>query len=808
MKQYMKSVMTMAAMLLFTLGAWADPTVTIIKQLNGTVTTSSGDVTYAFDDGVCVLTVTPANGYYVTEEYITAYATVTGAEAQGRTRQPNINEHLLEMSADENNGDPSGVTKYLINPEEGSNIEVTVNFQSRITLTADMVTLLESETSFTYNGKLQKPTTITVKDGKTDLEVNDNYTITNEGGTEPGTYYVVVTGKGIYQGEVSKPYSINQADLANASIAAITSLTYTGSALTPEPEVTIALEGATSATTLVKDTDFEYSYSNNTNAATANDDTPPTVTVTGKGNYTGSKSATFTINKVAAAFTAPTAKELTYTGAAQELINTGSSNDGEMQYKISTDTEWSTSIPKGTDKGTYTVNYKVIGDANHNDTESADVQVTIGAKSIANATITLSKESFDYNGESQKPDITSVKDGETALTLDKDYTVTNEGGKDVNTYTVTITGTGNYTGTATKNFTINKANAEITKAPTAKTLTYTSTAQALVEAGTVSAGTLKYSKTIDGTFTEEIPEETNAGTYTVYYKVDGNENYNGIDASETNKLSVTINPATITGVTLTESALVYNGEPQTVEIATVTAGTLVLTNDNTDFAKVFDISGNSATERGTHTVTVAAKENSNFTGSATADFIIAYPTPEVGDLIKDGQTYGTYYSAIDMELPGSVKAYIITGVSGNSVTTAEINFIPKLTPILVEKIESTATRPETNPETSSNMLKYASEDTSLDRDKGTLYVLYNDLFVRTTGNAVAATNVYLQVPVSTPNSTRSLSIKNGNGTTAIESVDWNGSSDTEKWYDMQGRRIERPTKTGMYINNGKKVVIK
>ena len=810
MKQYMKSVMTMAAMLLFTLGAWADPTVTIIKQLNGTVTTSSGDVTYAFDDGVCVLTVTPANGYYVTEEYITAYATVTGAEAQGRTRQPNINEHLLEMSADENNGDPSGVTKYLIYPEEGSNIEVTVNFQSRITLTADMVTLLESETSFTYNGKLQKPTTITVKDGKTDLEVNDNYTITNEGGTEPGTYYVVVTGKGIYQGEVSKPYSINQADLANASIAAITSLTYTGSAQTPEPEVTIALEGATSATTLVKDTDFEYSYSNNTNAATANDDTPPTVTVTGKGNYTGSKSATFTINKVAAAFTAPTAKELTYTGAAQELINTGSSNDGEMQYKLSTDTEWSTSIPKGTDKGTYTVNYKVIGDANHNDTESADVQVTIGAKSIANATITLSKESFDYNGETQKPDITSVKDGETALTLDKDYTVTNEGGKDVNTYTVTITGTGNYTGTATKNFTINKANAEITKAPTAKTLTYTSTAQALVEAGTVSAGTLKYSKTIDGTFAEAIPEETNAGTYTVYYKVDGNENYNGIEASETNKVSVTINPATITGVTLTESALVYNGESQTVEIATVTAGTLVLTNENTDFAKVFDISGNSATERGTHTVTITAKENSNFTGSATADFSIKYRTASLEEFeFEAGQTFGTFYSPEEnLELPETIKAYIISGVSGNSVTLTELNYIPMGVPVLVEKIEGTATRPEANPETTDNMLKYASENASLNRSAGTLYVLYNGMFVRATNNTVAVQNVYLQVPVSTPNSARTLSIKGGDGTTAIESVDWIESSDTDRWYDMQGRRIERPTKTGIYLNNGKKVVIK
>jgi hypothetical protein len=142
------------------------------------------------------------------------------------------------------------------------------------------------------------------------------------------------------------------------------------------------------------------------------------------------------------------------------------------------------------------------------------------------------------------------------------------------------------------------------------------------------------------------------------------------------------------------------------------------------------------------------------------------------------------------------------------VTISELNYIPTGVPVLVEKIEGTATRPETNPETTGNMLKYASENTSLDRSTGTLYVLYKGLFVRATNNAVAATNVYLQVPLSTPNSARTLSIKNGNGTTAIESVDWIDSSDTERWYDMQGRRIERPTKTGIYLNNGKKVVIK
>ena len=293
-----------------------------------------------------------------------------------------------------------------------------------------------------------------------------------------------------YDVEITADFG-NRIDITNATLTLDNNeYTYDGTAKTPSVTLVTTSEGT--EYTLTAGTDYTADYSNNTNVPENANSPQPTVTITGISQYTGTATQTFTINKAAASLTAPTAKELTYTGAAQELINTGSSNDGEMQYKLSTDTEWSTSIPKGTDKGTYTVNYKVIGDANHNDTESADVQVTIGAKSIANATITLSKESFDYNGETQKPDITSVKDGETALTLDKDYTVTNEGGKDVNTYTVTITGTGNYTGTATKNFTINKANAEITKAPTAKTLTYTSTAQALVEAGTVSAGTRLY----------------------------------------------------------------------------------------------------------------------------------------------------------------------------------------------------------------------------------------------------------------------------------------------------------------------------
>ena len=37
---------------------------------------------------------------------------------------------------------------------------------------------------------------------------------------------------------------------------------------------------------------------------------------------------------------------------------------------------------------------------------------------------------------------------------------------------------------------------------------------------------------------------------------------------------------------------------------------------------------------------------------------------------------------------------------------------------------------------------------------------------------------------------------------------WDNDDAIEQWYDLQGRRIERPKKAGMYIHNGKKVIIK
>jgi hypothetical protein len=134
MKHNIKYVMALVFMLLMTQGAWADPTVTIIKQLNGSAvtTTSPGEVTSEIENSKCTLTVTPAYGYYVTSEYITAYSVVTGDVSQApQRRSPNLDNNPITVTPVGDHNDPSAVTQYTLPmPADGSDVEVTVNFQA------------------------------------------------------------------------------------------------------------------------------------------------------------------------------------------------------------------------------------------------------------------------------------------------------------------------------------------------------------------------------------------------------------------------------------------------------------------------------------------------------------------------------------------------------------------------------------------------------------------------------------------------------------------------------------------------------
>ncbi|MGO5027358.1 S-layer homology domain-containing protein [Candidatus Agathobaculum pullicola] len=149
-------------------------------------------------------------------------------------------------------------------------------------------------------------------------------------------------------------------------------------------------------------------------------------------------------------------------------------------------------------------------------------------------------------------------------------------------------------------------------APTANTLVYNGSAQALVTAGTTADGTMQYS--LDNTdWSTGIPTGTDAKTYTVYYKVVGDSNYTD---SEPASVSVTIAPRSIAdaSVTLGES-LTYNGSSQT-QTVTVKLGEVDITSS-------CNVSNNVQTNADSYTLTVTAKDNSNYTGSVTKDFTIA-----------------------------------------------------------------------------------------------------------------------------------------------------------------------------------------
>lgn len=181
-----------------------------------------------------------------------------------------------------------------------------------------------------------------------------------------------------------------------------------------------------------------------------------------KNNYFLASSGTITVPVALAdaSCTAPTANDLTYNGSAQALVTAGTATGGTMQYKLD-DGEWTATVPTATDAGTYEVYYKVVGDDDHNDfTPDAPISVTIAAKDIAAAEITLGSTSLPYTGVEQSVTITSVTiDGLTVT-----YNVTGNTGTDADDYTLTFTGTGNFTGTATADWVITKAALTVTAA--------------------------------------------------------------------------------------------------------------------------------------------------------------------------------------------------------------------------------------------------------------------------------------------------------------------------------------------------------
>ena len=381
---------------------------------------------------------------------------------------------------------------------------------------------------------------------------NDGYEIvSNEGGTDVGEYDVVLklSDETNYEWVTPDSDDATKVTLKFAITKApnqITALSLEGWTYGEEPKMPVA-------TALFGTPTFAY-------GATADGtfvETVPTAAgsyfvkakVVATANYDGAeKTAEFKIARAKAVLTTkPTAvANLVYTGDSLNLITAGVVDGGTMQYKLGVDGIWSSEIPTATNAGEYTVYYKVLGDDSHSDLiddEKQQLTVTI-AKADAQVTAPTAKTGLTYNGESQALIVAGSAVGATIEYKlgDGEWTINIPAATDAGEYTVIYKAVAdvNYNVVDTEQrltVTIAKADVQVT-APTAKTgLKYNGESQALIVAGSAIGATIEY-KLGDAEWSTDIPTATDAGEYTVIYKIIAAANYNVVDGE--NKFTITI----------------------------------------------------------------------------------------------------------------------------------------------------------------------------------------------------------------------------------------------------------------------------
>lgn len=312
--------------------------------------------------------------------------------------------------------------------------------------------------------------------------------------------------------------------------------------------------------------------------------------------------------------------------------------------------------------------------------------------------------------------------------------------------------------------------------------------------------------TTTGTVTPVGPGQT---TITATMKDD--DCYNNATASY--ELTVKV-PATISFANATASVL--NTATYTQAATTDPAGSTITysssNNDvNVDANGQVTISNQSfygpVTITATLTAVPAANPQYYYVQSNNAAFQATYTLNVAKEFnyvnFASGQSYATCILSEQLTKPDGLKVYYITGTNGNTVTTQEIDYLPYGIPILLEKtaatIGSVTARTDSSSVVSGNLLQYATSDVSA---TGNQYVLYKNEFVKATGTINRA--CYLDLNGVAP--ARGMYGIGNDGSTAIEGIDVEATKD-EEWYDLQGRRIQKPTKAGIYIVNGKKMII-
>ena len=543
-----------------------------VEGLDGTTTINSGD-TFTMPNGNVTLTanwqeqkiadfitLTPTD---VIKPYDGKTYTAGTATVSGKTASPILTDLKIEYSIDGKTWttDPSTITATNVSDSKTVKVRVSSdNYTGKLEATEKLtinpaevtVTITGNKKTDTYDGTEKSVT------GYTSTKSNNLYTDADFGlkadakaeakGTNADTYYMGLTKDSFTNKNANFAVTFKVTDgwlkidkksvvpdgpntpeekKTGIKVTAPKDTTYSGNEQKREP----VIEDTKTGKTLDKD-DYSLSYSSDvTNVGTV------TITVTGKGNYTGKFEVTYKILPRKVTLKSETASKL-YDGTALTKPTVTVSGAGFVKGEVSDikATGSVTTVSEGKVTNTITFTKKTDYKDGNYTIDKDEGKLSITAQSIDPGT-DPEKPNPDYTGAKVNSPSDEVYDGnehkwiptvtdkaDKKLEAGKDYTVeySTKNFKDVGTIDVTITGIGNYTGIVTRTYKITPKSVTVTAEDKTKVFGETDPKLTATVAGILGNDTVEYTLSrkdgeAAGKYEITVKGDKLQGNYTVTY---------------------------------------------------------------------------------------------------------------------------------------------------------------------------------------------------------------------------------------------------------------------------------------------------
>ena len=818
MKIMKQKLFILFALLITTMTASAGdvPTYSLTKangaEAHGTITFKvDGNAVTSAEEGVTVtLVITPATGYVVNQtsgQWYAAAATTRGIDLLDKVTLTPV----------------AGQTNTWTFTMQRANVEISATYKKLLT-NSDIS--IGDISALTYNGVAQTPT-VTVSDGETPLVLNTDYTVSYSNNTNaalstattaPTVTITAVATSEKYAGTTSKTFTIQKKALT------ITAENKTATFGDAAPVYTVSYDGFENnetATVLGGTLALACDYVQNQSGVGEYEITPSGLT---SDDYEITfETGTLTVGKKALESSMIAAIEaLTYNGTAQTPEPVVTFNEMTLEagtdYTVAYANNTAAALATATENAP-TVTITATETSNYSG--EASVNFTIQKKAL---TITAVDETVTFGDAApvysvmfagfEAEEGAAVLGGELALACDYVQNETGVGEYEItpsgltsDDYEITFeTGTLTVEAKALENSMIATISDQVYSGDSLKPVPVVTFHEMTLKAGTDYIATYKNNIVAADSLAEAAPMVTITA-------IEGS-NYKGEALAKFNILT-----AEMAGITAPVGyKLVYTGEEQVlIKAGSVEGGKLVYSIDNETWSENLP----KAKAIGSYTVYYKLVADENHSGEASGNVKASIAGYELS--IGAGE-FITYYRSdttltLSVASADAAQLYTVTSVSETQATIETVNVAAAGLPLLVQNTSDEALTVYLVPASGT-----ADEITAASEFKGTdaakdmpgssdacdYFVLNGNAFTWVMDEGtIGANKCWLEISNQTAEtSANARTIVIGSGTTGIDAIH-NSQLTIDNYYDLNGRMLQgKPTKKGIYIHNGKKVVVK